>query len=83
MTALAINNLTADADLHAVKGGWSEIFSVYRGVSTSFSNWSYKGTSYSYQGLRSTSKGLAYLYHKKIAYERTERRTYNYDSFWK
>ena len=37
MTAIAINNLAAAADLNAVKGGWSEVLSIYTGSSRSFS----------------------------------------------
>ena len=84
MTALAINNLTVDTALDNVKGGWSEVLSIYLGSSSSYSNWSFKGTQWAYQGTAYVSGiGSTYKYSKKNVYERTQTLTYNYESFWK
>lgn len=84
MTALAINNLTVDADLNAINGGWSQVLSIYLGRSDSFSNWSFKGTSWEYKGKAYVyGVGSTYKYIKRNKYQRTQTRTYKYESFWK
>ena len=88
MSALAINNLTAAADLNSIAGGAPAgvlVGSYYQGSHIAgASAWQYRYTTYTFKGFAFSSQfGLVRKYDRKRVYSRTQYQHKHWNDYYK